>query len=287
MSSIRKKLKNIISPFRQTVYKITGRKPWSYGYIDTKWVDINAALSNQNTLGLFKNGSIPPNFGVGYDERIVEYPWIFSHLKSSSKGTILDAGSTFNFQSIVEHPLVKDKELTIYTYYPEAENFIHRRVSYVFGDLRKLPFKSDMYDQIVCQSTIEHIDMDNSIYGYKLQPNAEVTQKSYDYLMVIEELIRVLKSGGELLLTFPYGKFENHGFFQQFDEEMVSKITDKMESKGKYSKEFIIYSPDGWKFDIQANCNNSESYNPHTGKGKGSDGAAHCRCVCCVKFSKN
>lgn len=287
MDSIKLNIKKAISPFRRFIYKNTGRKPWSYGYIDTKWVDINSTINNSNSLNAFKDGSIPEKFGIGYDERIVEYPWIFSHLKSSEKSSILDAGSTFNFKEIVEHPNIKNKELTIYTYYPESESFINNRISYVFGDLRSLPFKTNLYDEIVCQSTIEHVDMDNSIYGYNLQPNTESTKKSYEYLKVIDELIRVLKSGGQLLLTFPYGQFENHGFFQQFDEEMVKKITDFMGLIGKHKEEFIIYSKNGWRFDKQENCNHSLSYNPHTGKGKGEDGAAHCRCVCCITFIKN
>lgn len=287
MKSIKGKLKKAISPLRQFVYKATGRKPWSYGYTDTKWADINSVLQSNSILSAFKEGSTPTQFGIGYDERIVEYPWIFSHLNSSQKSSILDAGSTFNFKSIVEHQNIKNKELSIYTYYPESENFINNRISYVFGDLRNLPFKANLFEEIVCQSTIEHVDMDNSIYGYNLQPNTEVTQKSYEYLKVIDELIRVLKPGGQLLLTFPYGQFENHGFFQQFDEEMVKRITDTLELNGTQTKEFIIYSKNGWRFDKQENCNGSVSYNPHTGKGKGDDGAAHCRCVCCINFAKS
>lgn len=287
MESLKKKLKRAISPFRKLVYRNISKKPWSYGYVDTKWDEINASLIDDTTLKAFKDSNIPKGFGIGFDERIVEYPWIFSRLRNVSNTSILDAGSTFNFKSIVNHANIKNKELTIYTYYPESDSFIENRISYVFGDLRNLPFKENFYDEIVCQSTIEHIDMDNSIYGYDLQPSAKPTVKSYEYLKVIEELIRVLKPGGQLLVTFPYGLFENHGFFQQFDEEMVNKITDKMNTNGSLKKEFISYSKDGWKFDKQENCNSLVSFNPHTGKGKGDDGAAHSRSVCCITFIKN
>jgi hypothetical protein len=100
------------------------------------------------------------------------------------------------------------------------------------------------------------------------------------------ELIRILKPGGQLLLTFPYGTHENHGFFQQFDEEMLERITEALSANGNFSKEFIIYSKAGWRFEKQENCNTSVSHNPHTGNGKGEDGAAHCRCVCCIQFYK-
>lgn len=287
MESITKKIKKSISPFRRFIFKNTGRKPFSYGYNDTKWVDIKNEINNKNTLAAFKEGMVPDGFGIGYDERVVEYPWIFSHLGNTENINLLDAGSTFNFKEIIEHQKVKNKALTIFTYYPEPDNYIDNRISYVFGDLRSLPFKNDLFDEIVCQSTIEHVDMDNSIYGYSLQPNAKENQKSYEYMHVVAELSRVLKPGGQLLLTFPYGTYENHGFFQQFDEEMLNRITESLSSNGSFSKEFIIYNKSGWRFDKQENCNHSVSHNPHTGKGKGEDGAAHCRCVCCIRFTKN
>lgn len=86
-----------------------------------------------------------------------------------------------------------------------------------------LPFKSELFDTIICQSTLEHIDMDNSIYGYDLERRDTMQEKSYSFLKGISELLRILKPEGMLCLTFPYGKFENHGFFQQFDSEMVSE----------------------------------------------------------------
>ncbi|MCU0423034.1 MAG: class I SAM-dependent methyltransferase [Bacteroidia bacterium] len=281
------KIKKQISPIRRFVYKINGRIPWSYGYPDSRWHETISALNSSETIDAFRKRQIKKGFGIGFDERIVEYPWIFSNLRNTKNAFILDAGSTFNFQPIVEHKALKESNLMIYTYFPESDNFIKNRVSYVFGDLRDLPFKSELFDEIVCQSTLEHVDMDNSIYGYQIPNNDSPEIKSYEFLKVIEELIRVLKPGGQLMLTFPYGRFEHHGFFQQFDKEMTDRITQQISVYGKWNSDFIIYSKEGWSFQSQENCNDSFSFNPHTGKGKGTDGAAHCRCVCCIKFVKD
>lgn len=280
-------IKNAITPIRKIIYQNTGKKPWSYGYNDTRWALIKSTINNKDTIKRFAEGSIPDGFGVGFDERVVEYPWIFSRLSGNKDLRMLDAGSTFNFPEIVSHPEVADKNLTIFTYYPEPNNFVSRRISYMFGDLRQMPFADQFFDEVVCQSTIEHVDMDNSIYGYELSGNENSTKKSYDYLLVISELVRVLKPGGKLLITFPYGRFENHGFFQQFDEEMVSRITDMIKKAGHPKQEYILYSEKGWRFEEATNCNDSVSFNPHTGQGKGNDGAAHCRCVCCIEFIKS
>ena len=227
---------------------------------------------------------MPTNYGYRLDERIVEYPWILANLKKG-KTIFLDAGSTFNFGYLLNNELIQNKEKFIYTFYPEDKSYNHKRISYVYGDLRDLPFRDNFFEEIVCQSTIEHIDMDNSMYGYDLKSTLElVSNKSYEYVKVIKELLRVLKSDGQLLLTFPYGKFENHGFFQQFDDEMVAIITDLMKNSGKYELFFFKYLPDGWIFANQEECNDSESFNPHTQIGKKDDFAAHSRAICCVKF---
>lgn len=261
-----------------------GQIPWSEGYVAHKEDSIHKSISDVTILEKFSKKKIPLNYGYRLDERIVEYPWIFANLKKS-KTVFLDAGSTFNFDYLLNNELIENKDKYIYTFYPEDKSYNHKRISYVYGDLRDLPFKDDFFEEIVCQSTVEHIDMDNSMYGYDLQSTLDaVTNKSYEYLKVIDELLRVLKTNGQLLLTFPYGKFENHGFFQQFDDEMVARITDKMTDLGSYELTFFKYLPEGWIVASQEECNDSESFNPHTQIGKKDDFAAHSRAICCVKF---
>lgn len=263
-----------------------GQIPWSEGYAVHKEETIIKSVSDAGILDEFSNKRVPINYGFRLDERIVEYPWIFANLQKN-KTVFLDAGSTFNFEYLLNNELIENKEKYIYTFYPEDKSFNQKKISYVYGDLRDLPFKNDFFEEVVCQSTIEHIDMDNSMYGYDLKSTLDVvTSKSYEYLKVIDELLRVLKTNGQLLLTFPYGKFENHGFFQQFDIEMVVRITDKMKNLGGYELTFFKYLPEGWIVASQEECNDSESFNPHTQIGKKDDFAAHSRAICCVKFIK-
>lgn len=262
-----------------------GRIPWDNGYISYKHEMISKSICDEGFINGLKSKSIPSNFGLRLDERIIEYSWIFSKLPKGNL-KLLDAGSTFNFDFIANHDRIVEKELTIFTYAPEGSAFADNGVSYVYGDLRDIPFKDNLYNFIVSQSTIEHIDMDNSIYGYDIDHHEDVKEKSYEYLLAVNEMVRVLKNKGTLLITVPFGKFENHGFFQQFDNEMLSKMTNIFEGKGTYNLEFFKYEIDGWKFSNQDELVNVVSYNPHTGKGKKDDNAAHCRSVVCVKFDK-
>lgn len=267
-------------------YINNGKIPWSEGYHEFKNNYIAKSINDLKLLQKINNRDPLVNYGYRLDERVIEYPWIFSKLPKYS-GKLLDAGSTFNFDFIVNHPIVENKDLSILTYAPENNCFYKKRISYVFDDLRTLPFKNGLFDIIVSQSTIEHIDMDNSIYGYEIEHNENEKKKSYEYLKVIKEMIRVLKPKGKLLLTFPFGKFENHGFFQQFDEEMLMRIMNKLETKGTSEIDFFKYEQEGWQFKNISELRNVVSYNPHSGKGELNDGAAHCRSVACVHFIKN
>ena len=266
-------------------YKNLGSIPWSDGYHEYKWKNIEEGINNEQLLKGIKNYILPTGYGTGIDERVVEYPWLFSKIDNGIS-TFLDAGSTFNFETLLKVPLIKEKEKYIYTFYPEHTNFLNDRISYAFGDLRDLPFKDNFFDTVVCHSTLEHIDMDNSMYGYELSHIQEKNIKSYEYLKVISELARVTKSKGKILLTFPYGKFENHGFFQQFDKEMVEKIIETLSLNFKCNLNFTKYEIDGWHFAAETECKDSVSFNPHTGVGKGEDGAAHSRAICFVEAIK-
>lgn len=263
------------------------RIPWTDGYHEYKWDFINKTILDEEILSLFaRRKPLPDNYGLRLDDRSVEYPWIFSSLRKG-QSRLLDAGSTFNFPCIVDHPIVKAKETTIVTYFPENYNFNDRRISYVYADLRDMPLRDNWFDEVVCQSTLEHIDMDNSIYGYENASTDLGRQKNFSYKSVLSELVRVLKPGGQLLLTFPYGKYEFHGFFQQFDIDMVKEMMNFFQTYGQLASDFFIYKPDGWHWSDITEASSCESFNPHTGIGKGSDGAAHSRAICCIKFTKN
>lgn len=268
-------------------FKNNGLVPWSEGYDEYKWQQIDSAINDEIILEKFRNQVQLKDYGIAIDERIVEYPWIFSNLVKNTN-RLLDAGSTFNYEIILKNELVLQKEKTILTYFPETASFNKLRISYIYSDLRDIPIRDNYFEEIVCQSTIEHIDMDNSIYGYKSDNTfSNKTGKNYEYIIAIKELIRVLKNNGTLLLTFPYGKYENHGFFQQFDEEMTTRIISELKDKGDIETTFFKYTKNGWIIANQLECDLLESFNPHTGIGKGIDNAAHCRGVCCIKFLKN
>jgi SAM-dependent methyltransferase len=254
----------------------SGMKPWTKGYIEYKEHEIARVLEEQ----VFTKGKLPGKFGYRIDERIVEYPWLFSRLPAT-EGTLLDAGSVLNFEYLLRQPQLAKKKVHICTLAPEERCFWELGVNYLFEDLRKLPYRDEWFDQIVCLSTIEHVGMDNSLYSDG-QPRE---QKPGDFLGAVTELKRVLKPGGTIYFSVPYGKAMSHGWFQVFDEQLVEHLIRGF-GPAKELREYFIYKPDGWHRSNAAECADARIFDIHHAKDYDADFAAAARAVCCMELKK-
>lgn len=272
--------KRSLAEERIAQYLEGGRVPWSVGYHEYKWKFIAEALSDIDACRAIADEALPEGYGIGLDERVVEYPWILP-LLINSPGPILDAGSVLNFDSIVGHPLIDPSSLTIAGLAVEKQCHYASGVSYQLCDLRDLPFRDHWFETTICVSTLEHIGMNNEIYGHEDETAARDEAAKGQYLDAVRELVRVTKPDGVIAITVPVGKFENHGFFQQFDRGMIDSLVKTLGTFGRVSERYFRYHLKGWTAASWEECKDSYSYNPHTGKGIGEDGAAHCRAVGC------
>lgn len=238
-----------------------GMRPFTPGYDVYKWQQIQEALANSSLLELFRDGrDLPVQFGSGIDERIVEYPWLLSRLEKAP-GTVLDAGSALNFELLVNQPILEQKAMHVLTLHPESNCFWKRGISYVFADLRDLPLRDRYYDQVVCISTLEHVGLNTEIYTSK---RIEHLLKG-DYKLAARELWRVLKPGGRLYLTMPFGKVCSLDWLQQFDEPMISDLTAMLQPQ-ETSITYYSYNAAGWKVSTAAGCGNCEYTDPDAWK---------------------
>lgn len=258
------------------------RLPWQSGYTEYKTAAIRQSLADTNLMQTFKQvGQLPTAYGVKIDERIVEFPWVVAHLPTKPV-RCLDAGSTLNHDFILNQPVFANKDLTIMTLVPEGEAWWDRKISYVWGDLRTSPFATDWFDVVTCISTLEHVGMDNSIYT----DNPTYQEKDFEsHLEVIKEFKRILKPGGKLYLTVPYGKFQDCGFQQVFNAEMLQRVVDTFGGQ-VVEQTFYQYTTSGWQLSNQAACADCEYYNIHTAKGYDADQAAAARAVACLVLQK-
>jgi SAM-dependent methyltransferase len=224
-----------------------------------------------------QHGFLPLGYGVALDERCIEWPWAMANLGDAAR--ILDAGSALNHPHILSQPLWREKKLHIFTLAPESVCEWQRGISYVYGDLRKLPYQNEEFDCIVSISTLEHVGMDNSAF---LGQENHKEHSTEDILLVLAEMRRVLKPDGRLLLTVPYGRYEDHGIFQQFDAALLERCAQHF-APAKRKELFFLYSEKGWQAVPQTDCDQSV-YAINAPRSPEHDLAAAARGVACCQW---
>lgn len=263
-------------------YLVSGKKPWTIGYSEYREKIVGENLNNHGLINCFRESiMLPVNYGYHLDERVIEFPWIFSRL-SNEEGTLLDAGSALNFRYLLLHEVLKRKRIVIYTLSPE-EIMKQNNISYIYGDLRQTILKSECFDEIVCISTLEHIGMNNTAL-YSTDNNFAEFRPN-DYQTAIKEFYRLLKPQGRLFITMPYGRYANHGWLQVFDEGMVDNITQVFNGSN-VSKVYYRYFPEGWQISTADECAQCEYFDIHSQPHYDPDYAAAARAVICMELVK-
>jgi hypothetical protein len=196
-----------------------GRVPGASGYSSARWAAIERALS----------GSPASPYGyddAGLDERVVEYPWALHRLGSRwEAGTpILDAGSVLNHPRILDHcRRERIGPISLVTLRYEGSAGVSDDVRYEFADLRRLPYRDGWFSCVVCLSTLEHVGMDNRGYG---DHSHSSDSPPIECRRAMEELRRVTRAGGVLLVSVPFGKRDDRGWFRILDADELRQLTD-------------------------------------------------------------
>ena len=262
-----------------------GMIPWSKGYSTYKQKLIEDTLNDPAMLARFRDGSaLPDKFGVRIDERCVEYPWVFARLDRTAK-LVLDAGSTFSNEFLLKHPVLDGRRVIIYTLETDWIT-LNSNVSYIFGDFRKMLLRDACVDAISCISTLEHVGLGSYDYKTYNARNLPPNQDLKGYKIALAEFARILKPGGQFLVTVPYGAFENHGWLQQFNAAELSELKAAFPGSS-VSETYYRYRPNGWQAATAADCASERYYNIHASKCFEQDFAAAARAVACLEFRKS
>jgi len=236
-------------------YKNCYRDPSTPGYQEAKLDFIQSVLSSEERVNFFVNQTLlPKGFGAFFDERVVEYPWIFANLNYNNT-RLLDVGPALNYKFCIDWLFNSNpnQEITMLSLTPDSRCFYRNKISYVLSDVRSLPFTNNYFDQITCISTIEHVGMNNQRYGATAEHNTE------DYIVALLEMKRILKDSGQALITVPFGIYEDFGWFQQFDQKMVNRIVEAFVPR-EHNISYYRYTSEGWNLCSSDFCS-SVRYN--------------------------
>jgi len=262
------------------LYKLSGRRPWSLGYSIYKYNFVQEIIDKH--LSIFNDKQLSINYGFKMDERVVEYPWFFSRLKDG-EAIILDAGSALNYWEMFNLACLRDRKLYLTTLSNEGLKNTKNDFSYVYEDLRSMCYKNDFFDAVACISTLEHVGMDNTfLYTRDKTKNENI---KYGYLEAIREFKRVLKRGGTLYLTVPYGRYRDHKWLQVFDDQMVRRIIEEF-SPSKTFEFYFKYEHNQWNFSDAESCKDGYYFDIHNERVYSQNCPAASQSVICLELSK-
>ena len=240
---------------------------------------VSYLLDSRDVERLFADGEqLPSGYGIGFDERVVEYPWLFSQLRG---GVVLDAGSTLNHEHVLDRFLPRIARLHVMTLAPERVSFPERGVSYVYGDLRDIPYRDGYFDVVTAVSTLEHVGMDTRIYGVASAPSGD---PAGEVQKTVRELLRVLRRGGTFLATVPYGAREDHGWFRQLDRGDVDALMSCAPPR-RAAVSVYRYTRRGWQLSSLDEAAGERYHDHHAYRHIPPDRAAAARAVACLRFA--
>ncbi|RKQ92887.1 glycosyltransferase involved in cell wall biosynthesis [Solirubrobacter pauli] len=200
-------------------YPSAPQEPWSEPYNEAHAAFVARELEDADLAETLRSGgALPERFGRGFDERVVEFPWVGSQQLS---GRVLDAGSALNHAHVLQRLRPRMDDLHVVTLEPEPESFPKLHISYLYADLRDLPMRDGSYDHAVSISTFEHIGLDNAYYGSDV---AKASDPQAECVRALTEVRRVLTPGGSLYLTVPIGKGERFEWVRTLTPDELDEL---------------------------------------------------------------
>jgi len=166
-------------------------------------------------------------------ERLVEYEFVARNLVSSKKqAAILDIGSGSSLLAKAIGELGKGKWQVFRI--DIAESNCDARM-----DARMTGFRKEVFSQVICISTIEHIGIGIS--------SGDDDDEDGD-LKTVKEILRILKKGGSAIISVPYGKIKKLNY-RVYDRRALSRLVavDNEEFSVAAKKEFYCYDAGKWK----------------------------------------
>ena len=202
--------------------------------------------------------TLPTPFAIGVSERAVEM--MLARLTYEPGKEILDIGHANATPShramLLDLPgprVITGLDLAnpVYDTTPYYKKSIR-------ADITANHLEENEFDLIWCISTLEHFGMDNSGYTDGFIRDAGHAGKA------LVEMVRLLKPGGKLLLTVPYGRFEDWGWFINYDARHWNTLLDVVRHEIDLSEWYFRHTQKlGWHIVPSEELTYTSYYDQH------------------------
>ncbi|MHA7646448.1 class I SAM-dependent methyltransferase [Nitrosopumilus sp. S4] len=199
-----------------------------------------------------------------YPIRRAEYPWAVENANLTENMKILDVGSGVSLFPVYlaskGHDVISidPDKILMERIAPKLAKYSGINLSYRVGDILNLEFEDNYFDRVFCISVIEHLE--EEIHNGKYINNHK---KNFD-VKAIAELLRVLKPGGLLILTFDWN--------EDLDEYRSYKLQDIIERVIKPYKNNLLsreIPTVNWEKEEKVHEKMWKSFPPHNYVTKG------------------
>jgi SAM-dependent methyltransferase len=185
--------------------------------------------------------NLPRGFGKNMNERVVEI--LIARLTYTPGKNILDVGhaNATNAHLRMLQSLPKPIDITgiDITAANDAVRLLY--TNSVVANIIKTDFTDATFDLIWCISALEHFGMDNSVY------TSEFTLDTDMDVRALKEMTRILREGGTVYVSVPFGKFENHGWYRNYDQDLWQRLLAVARPICHVDELYFKYSAaDGW-----------------------------------------
>lgn len=203
--------------------------------------DLHRALALDQS-GFPGRVTLPDLYGKGMPERAVEI--LMARLTYVPGKKVLDVGyaNTMECHRAMIAALPPPRHLTGIDIAEPAYDAHQYYETTIQADITRTSFSNATFDLIWCVSALEHFGMDNSVY------TEEFSREPAMDAQAVREMLRILAPGGQILITVPYGKFEDHGSHKNYDRDHWQTLLDIARPAGRVTEWYFRHTHGhGWQ----------------------------------------
>jgi SAM-dependent methyltransferase len=184
--------------------------------------------------------SIPPRFGPRLPERVVELLLLQRTYRPGLR--VLDIGhaNIMECHQKLLRSLPQPRHITgidIAEPVYDTTRFYERSLR---GDVSSSGLPEASFDLIWCVSTLEHVGMDNSGYTSAFETGTHMAA------VAVREMMRLIAPGGTILITVPFGRFEDHGWFINYDAPRWTALLAPLQDAAQVREWYFAHTLSGW-----------------------------------------